>query len=265
MKAISVFPGKPNSVHVAELPKPSLDQVPNGRGVLVKVLRVGVDGTDKEINAAEYGAAPPGFNFLVIGHEGFGQVEAVGPNVTELRPGDYVVATVRRPGRSIYDLIGTNDMTTDDTYFERGISLRHGFLTEYYVDDAEFIVKMPQGLKHVGVLLEPFTVVEKGIHQAYEIQRRLKVWRPRRAAVMGAGTIGLLATLALRLRGIDVTTFARNHKPNLNAELIEAIGARYRSEEHTSELQSLRHLVCRLLLEKKKKKKIINKLQKKKK
>src|SRR5207249_3371848 len=76
MKAISVFPGKPNSVHVAELPKPSVDQVPNGRGVLVKVLRVGVDGTDKEINAAEYGAAPPGYDFLVIGHEGFGRVEA---------------------------------------------------------------------------------------------------------------------------------------------------------------------------------------------
>src|SRR5437899_8369860 len=33
-------------------------------------------------------------------------------------------------------------------------------------------------------------------------------------------------------------------------------GAKVRSEEHTSELQSLRHLVCRLLLEKKKKKKI---------
>jgi threonine dehydrogenase-like Zn-dependent dehydrogenase len=82
-------------------------------------------------------------------------------------------------------------------------------------------------LKHVGVLLEPFTVVEKGIHQAYEVQRRLKVWHPRRAAVMGAGTIGLLATLALRLRGIDVTTFARNPKPNLNAELIEALDARY--------------------------------------
>src|SRR5438045_6603653 len=31
------------------------------------------------------------------------------------------------------------------------------------------------------------------------------------------------------------------------------IGRYYRSEEHTSELQSLRHLVCRLLLEKKKK------------
>src|SRR5438045_4946863 len=40
--------------------------------------------------------------------------------------------------------------------------------------------------------------------------------------------------------------------------------AQQRSEEHTSELQSLRHLVCRLLLEKKKtKKKIQNKYQNK--
>src|ERR1700751_2345202 len=98
MKAIAVFPGKPGSVHLADLPKPSVNDVPNGRGVLVKVLRVGVDGTDKEINAAEYGAAPPGYNFLVIGHESFGQVAAVGPNVSELKLGDYVVATVRRPG-----------------------------------------------------------------------------------------------------------------------------------------------------------------------
>src|SRR5262245_62570186 len=35
----------------------------------------------------------------------------------------------------------------------------------------------------------------------------------------------------------------------------KSTGVLIRSEEHTSELQSLRHLVCRLLLEKKKKKK----------
>ncbi len=232
MKAIAVFPGKPGSVHLAEMPMPNVHEIPNGRGVLVRVLRVGVDGTDKEINAAEYGAAPEGYDFLTIGHEGFGQVEAVGEHVTELKPGDYVVATVRRPGTSIYDLIGTNDMTTDDTYFERGINLRHGFLTEYYVDDAEFIVKIPQGLKEVGVLLEPMTVVEKGIHQAYEIQRRLKVWRPKKAAVMGAGTIGLLAALVLRLRGLEVTVFGKTPKPYLNSDLLEAIGARYETTDN---------------------------------
>lgn len=36
--------------------------------MLVQVLQVGVDGTDKEIDAAEYGQAPEGFDFLVIGH-----------------------------------------------------------------------------------------------------------------------------------------------------------------------------------------------------
>src|SRR5918912_4439251 len=227
MKAIAVTPGKAGSVHLAEMPNPKVSDMAGGRGVLVRVLRVGVDGTDKEINAAAYGAAPGGSDFLVIGHEGFGRVEATGPNVTEVEPGDYVVATVRRPGGSVYDLIGTSDMTTDSVYYERGINLRHGFMSEYYVEDAEFIVKVPRGLKEVGVLLEPLTVVEKGIAQAYEIQRRLRVWRPRRAAVMGAGTIGLLATLALRLRGLEVVTFGKTPKPYLNAELIEAIGATY--------------------------------------
>lgn len=220
-------PGQANSVHLAELDKPSVSEIPDGRGVLVRVLRVGVDGTDKEINAAEYGAAPDGYDFLVIGHEGFGQVEAVGPNVSFLKPGDYVVATVRRPGSSLYDRIGLQDMTTDDQYFERGINLRHGFLTEYYVEDAQFVVKVPRGLKDVGVLLEPMTVAQKGITQAYEIQRRLKVWQPKKAAVMGAGTLGLLASLALRLRGLDVTTFGRTKRPYLNAELLDAIGCRY--------------------------------------
>src|SRR5690349_14792072 len=237
MKAIAVRPGYPGSVHLGELAKPSLNDVASGRGVLVKVLRVGVDGTDKEINAAEYGAAPPGYDFLVLGHESLGRVEAVGSKVTELQPGDYVVATVRRPGTSIYDQIGTNDMTTDDTYFERGINLRHGYLTEYYVDDAEFIVKVPAGLKEVGVLLEPTTVVEKGITQAYEIQRRLRVWKPKRAAVMGAGTIGLLATLVLRLRGLQVTTFGKTPKPYLNSDLIDAIGATYQSTDDLSILE----------------------------
>jgi glucose 1-dehydrogenase len=206
MKAIAVYPGKPHSMHLEDVPMPRVTDIPNGNGVLVKVLRVGVDGTDKEINAAEYGMAPEGEQFLITGHENFGQVVEVGPNVPDtIKPGTFVVATVRRPGHSIYDQIGLQDMTTDNVYYERGINLRHGYLTEYYVEDAAYMVTLPDTLREVGVLLEPLTVAEKGLNQAYEIQRRLKVWQPRRAAVVGAGTIGLLATLAMRLRNLEVT------------------------------------------------------------
>ena len=250
MKAVAVIPGKPNSIHLRDVPKPAPAQVPDGRGVLVKVLRVGVDGTDKEINAAEYGAPPPGDEYLILGHESFGKVEAVGAKVTDLRPGDYVVASVRRPGSSLYDRIGLQDMTTDDTYFERGINLLHGFLAEYYVDAADFLVKVPGGLRQVGVLLEPTSVAEKAIGQAYEIQRRLRVWRPQKAAVLGTGTLGLLASLFLRLRGLDVVAMGRVLPPFLNSRLLEEIGGRYVStQQKTLKQASAEHGPFDLILE----------------
>jgi threonine dehydrogenase-like Zn-dependent dehydrogenase len=234
MKAIAVYPGQPNSMHLEEVPEPSIDEIPDGRGVLVRVLRVGVDGTDKEINAAEYGDAPDGSEFLITGHESLGRVVEVGPNVpTTIKPGTLVVSTVRRPGTSIYDRIGLQDMTTDDVYFERGINKRHGYLTELYVEDSEYVVALPENLSEVGVLLEPLTVAEKALNQAYEIQRRLKVWRPRRAAVLGSGTIGLLTTLAMRARGLEVTCFSLREPPYLNSELIEELGATYVSTKQT--------------------------------
>lgn len=234
MKAVAVIPGKHNSIHLTDLPKPSVHEIPNGRGVLVQVLRVGVDGTDKEINAAEYGQAPPGYEFLVIGHECFGRVLEVGPNVTELIPGDYVVPTVRRPGGSFYDQVGQYDMTLEDIYYERGINLRHGYLTELFVDDPEYLVKIPKGLKDVAVLLEPTSIIEKGIIQAYEAQRRFKIWRPKKAAVLGAGTVGLLAALSLKMKGLDVTSFGKQMGPSRNLDLLAQLGVRYVSTSDLS-------------------------------
>ncbi len=228
MKAIAVRPGIPDSMHLRDVDPPRLDQVEGGGGVLVEVIRVGVDGTDKEINAAEYGQAPKGDDYLITGHENLGRVLEVGPEVPSvIRPGGLVVATVRRPGTSLYDRIGLQDMTTDDVYYERGINLCHGFLAERYVEDAAYVVPLPDSLEEVGVLLEPMTVGEKGINQAYEIQRRLRVWEPRRALVLGSGTIGLLTALAMRLRGLEVTCASLRPAPYLNSDLIEAIDATY--------------------------------------
>lgn len=234
MRALAVHPGKPNTAHIAELPAPKLSDVSDGRGVLVKTLQVGVDATDAEINAAEYGAAPDGFDFLVLGHEVFGIVEEVGTAVTHVQPGDYVTCTVRRPGPSIYDLIGRNDITDHEVYYERGINLLHGFMTERFVDDAEYIVKVPPGLKHLGVLSEPASVCAKAIEQAFLAQQRLQVWQPKVAYVTGAGQIGQLTTMMLRLKGLDVYTLARTPNPGLKEEIINAYGAKYVSTKETS-------------------------------
>src|SRR2546421_4105750 len=235
MKAIAVHPGQARSIHLRDVPEPRLDEIPDGRGVLVEVLRVGVDGTDKEIDEAQYGAAPPGDDYLVIGHENFGRVLEVSPNVPDtIRPGGYVVASVRRPGTSIYGQIGPQDFTTDDVYFERGINLRHGYLTERYVEDSDFVFPLPPNLAEVGVLLEPTTVAEKGVNHAYEIQRRLRVWRPRRAAVLGSGTIGLLMALALRVRGLEITCLSLPRAPYLNSDLIQELGGVYVSSQDMS-------------------------------
>jgi threonine dehydrogenase-like Zn-dependent dehydrogenase len=241
MKAVAVLPGKANSVHLRDIPVPTLaDQphphvcrVPPGRAVLVKVLQVGVDATDREINEALYGNAPPGGEHLVIGHESFGRVIEVGEAVTELRPGDYVSCTVRRPGGSLFDVIGRNDITSEETYYERGINLCHGFLTEYFLDDVEFMVRVPQNLRHLGVLSEPASVCAKAIEQAFLAQERLQVWNPRRAFVLGAGQIGLLASMMLRLRGLEVQTVATKLAPNRKSEIVEAYGAHYVSTRQT--------------------------------
>ena len=241
MKAVAVTPGTPNSVHLEDIQPPSLSDVPDGRGVLVRTLKVGVDATDREINEALYGNAPEGDEYLVIGHESFGVVEAVGDAVFGIKPGDLVTATVRRPGGSIYDLIGTNDMTSEETYYERGINLRHGFLTEQFVDDMEYIVRVPQGLSHLHVLMEPMSCAAKAVHQAYEAQRRMKVWRPQVAWVLGAGQIGLLTTVALKLRGLRVYTIARGEKPNLKSDIVAGLECEYVSTKE----ESLEELVGR--------------------
>ena len=235
MKAVAVRPGTPNSVHLREIPEPSLDSVPNGRGVKVKTLKIGVDATDREINEALYGNAPEGDDFLVIGHECFGVVTEVGSKVIHVEPGDYVTCTVRRPGGSIYDQIGRSDITSEEVYFERGINLLHGYMTEYFVDDAEFVVRMPEKLKHLHVLAEPMSCAAKAVQQAYDAQRRLQVWEPKIAFVMGAGQIGLLSALILRLRGLEVYVLARSpESDNLKADIVKAIGATYVSTSTTS-------------------------------
>ncbi|MCW5962355.1 MAG: glucose 1-dehydrogenase [Pyrinomonadaceae bacterium] len=236
MKAIAVKPKTKNSAHLVEMNKPKVSDVKGGKGVLVEVLRVGACGTDREINAGEYGVAPEGFDFLVLGHENFGRVVEIGENVKDLAKGDFVVATVRRPfGHSIYDTIGQQDFTTDSEYWERGISRLHGYMAEFYVESEDFLIKIPPKISEVAVMLEPLSIIEKGLKQAEDIQKRLDIWQPKTAAVLGTGNVGLLTVLALRLRGFEVHGFGlQEPKGYLNADLCKEIGATYDSTKQLS-------------------------------
>lgn len=220
MRAVVVTPGQAGSARLAEVPDPR----PRDGEVLVRVLRAGACGTDGEIDQGLFGQAPPGDDFLVLGHENLGRIErGAGP----FAAGDLVVSTVRRPDSCPNCRAGEADMCLDGTYTERGIKGRHGFWAEQYAELPEYLVKLPEELEPIGVLLEPTSVVEKAIRHSYAIQRRL-AWQPRKAVVLGAGPIGLLATVVLRLRGLDVTTVARGKGTRASA-LIPACGARYLS------------------------------------
>jgi threonine dehydrogenase-like Zn-dependent dehydrogenase len=227
MRAIAIRPGVPDSLHLRDLPRPLLDDVSGGRGVRVGIIRAGLCGTDADLVAGEYGRAPEGADFLVLGHESLGRVLTVGPGVDGIAPGQHVVVTIRRSGGSAYDRIGRPDLSTDETFIETGISRAHGFLTEEVVADASALVPVPDDLEAVAILTEPLACITKSLRQAEQVQARLELWEPSRALVIGAGTIGLLATLALRLRGIEVTTFGRRPGPYRNSELLGRLGARY--------------------------------------
>ena len=233
MKAITIRPGTPGSIRLQDVRRPSLSDVPDGRGVRVRIIRAGLCGTDADLAAGEYGRAPEGYDYLVLGHESLGRVVEIGPNVSEVALQQLVVITIRRPGSSNYDRIGRPDLSTDEDFIETGISRAHGFMTEEVVAAAEFIVPVPDDLIDVAILTEPLSCITKSLRQADAVQARLDLWEPRRALVTGAGTIGLLATLALRLRGLDVTTFARHRSPSRNSDLLERIGGRYVSAADT--------------------------------
>jgi threonine dehydrogenase-like Zn-dependent dehydrogenase len=210
--------------------------------VAVKVIRVGVCGTDREIIHGQIGHAPSGSDELVIGHEVIGRVIGTGDGITDLGAGDLVTITVRRPDGCPACRAGQPDMCLWGEYTERGIAGRHGYMTEYVVEDRAFVVPIPESLEHVGVLTEPLTVVAKGLRQANLIQQRMAWWKPDTAVVLGAGPIGLLGTLLLRAQGMNVVTVARSPEPNQSARIVKRAGAEYVSTED----ERLEHLHARL-------------------
>jgi threonine dehydrogenase-like Zn-dependent dehydrogenase len=240
MRAVGVFPAK-REVELVAHPAPSLS-APNQ--VRIKTIEVGLCGTDREICTFAYGTPPTDSDYLVLGHEALGEVVEAGPDVRNLKPGDLVVPTVRRPcphhfcpscRQARQDFCFTGDFT------ERGIKMQHGYMTEFFVEEEQHLNAVPPELRDVAVLVEPLTVAEKALAQLWQVQDRLP-WREagvagqgrgqgKTAVVLGAGPIGLLGTMALTISGFKTYVYSRSPAPNPKAELVEAVGATYISSQ----------------------------------
>jgi len=232
MKAIITTPGTKGSVRLGTISDASgtgmvqsADGKP-GAAVEVEVVEVGVCGTDLEIANDGYGAPPQGRDSLVLGHENLGRVVAA-PEGVELAKGQLVVATVRRPcpERCPPCAAGQSDDCLTGNYTERGIKGRDGYMAERYVESSDYLIPLPATLTKVGVLMEPSSIVEKGLIQAFSIQRGRMPWEPKQALVCGAGAVGLLAAIFLRLRDLEVSLVAKADPESPAYKVAKAVGA----------------------------------------
>ncbi|HLJ13182.1 MAG TPA: glucose 1-dehydrogenase [Bryobacteraceae bacterium] len=236
MKAVAVFPSQ-RRFDVISHPEPTLTSPSQ---LKIRMLDVGICGTDKEIVAFEYGTPPERSEYLIIGHESLGQVMEVGEKVTRVRKGDLAVLTVRRPcshPECIACRAGRQDFCYTGDFTERGIKQVHGYMTEQVVEEERYVNTVPDELRDVGVLVEPLTIAEKAMTQLWEVQKRLP-WvasgDAHHAVVLGAGPVGLLGAMKLVLEGFDTTVYSKTRAGDHVAGLVTSIGAKFVHAETAS-------------------------------
>jgi threonine dehydrogenase-like Zn-dependent dehydrogenase len=226
MRALTTAPGVADSARLEDVAEPPLSD----GAVLVRTLALGVCGTDREILAGQYGWAPPGQQRLVLGHESLGVVQDSPPGCG-LAPGDLVVGIVRRPDPvpCVACAAGEWDMCRNGRYTERGIKERHGYGADRFRVEPGFVIKIDPSLRHLGVLLEPASILAKAWDHTLRIGHRSRSWQPRTLLVTGAGPIGLLAALMGAQRGLEVHVL--DHQADeRKADLVGQLGGSYHTD-----------------------------------
>ncbi len=221
MHAFAVLPDDP-TIHDLDLPTPS----PEGRGVLLKVLRAGVCHTDTHLRAGGYDLGSRGTMSMkdrgieypmVLGHEVVGVVEQVGEDVESVRVGDV---------RLVYPWIGCGTCRQCRAGHDNrcaagnnlGVARHGGYAESVLVPDEKYLVAIDG--------LDPSwsaTLACSGLTAHSAVDKVLPLEPDEPVVVLGAGGLGLTAIAILRSRGhrnvcaVDVS--------ERNLELARAMGA----------------------------------------
>jgi 2-desacetyl-2-hydroxyethyl bacteriochlorophyllide A dehydrogenase len=215
-KRAAIFTGKDYSALVINGPKDIrlenrvVPTIKPGE-ILIHVSHVGICGTDLEILDGKLGYYQSGMAHypIVPGHESSGTVVSLGPRVDGFSEGDRVVVECIQGCGECIDCARDEAIRCRDRR-EVGVIGHDGACAEYFITRARYAHRVPETLTLAqAAITEPLAVVMKGV-------RRLGSFpngdRPRRCAVIGAGTIGHLAARVLSMRGHSVTIFDRERE-----------------------------------------------------
>lgn len=178
---------RPGSATLVEVDRPG----PGPGEVLIRVEAAGICGSDVELlegrRPAPYVRYP-----IIPGHEWAGTVAEIGAGVVNVQPGDAVVAEgFRACGRCARCAEGRTNLCSAE-YAETGFT-HPGAFAEFLCVPAGLVHRLPPGSDPAAAaLLEPAACVAEGLLEA-ELRPGLTT------AVVGAGTLGLLAVSILRL------------------------------------------------------------------
>jgi glucose 1-dehydrogenase len=246
MRAVAVFPDK-KQISLIDHPEPSIT---TPTGVKVRILDVGICGTDREIAAFDYGFPPANSEYLILGHESLGEVVETGKDVTGIKTGDLAVLSVRRPCPELCPACaaGRQDFCYTGHFKERGINQLHGYLTGYVVEEQPYIYVVPKGLRDIAVLTEPLTITEKAMDQLNTVSGRMP-WvseKPedhlnQHALVLGAGPVGLLAAMKLVLEGYRTFVYSLGKGDQQKAAIMQSIGATFLPAEDIKPAEVIEH------------------------
>ena len=181
----------PRSFSIKDIPDPE----PGPGAVRIKVIQVGVCGTDLHIHNGDFNAAFP----LIPGHELVGTVESTGSGVTRVKVGEQVSVNPNVNCGLCDYCLGGNPIRC--TALQGLGSNFPGFFADYVVVP-ERLVFSTEGLPiDMAVFTEPAACATHGLE-------RLKIWPGSSALVFGAGPTGLLLAQLIKSGGAASVTVA---------------------------------------------------------
>ncbi len=212
--------------------------ISNGQSLKLKPLYTGLCGTDRaEVSGSlSFTYNPPNQDYIVLGHEAVCQVIDVGPNVYEIKAGDYVVPVVRRPGKCVNCRIGRPDNCSDgeNDIHEAGVRGINGFMQDYFYDNIKNVIKInDKSMVKVATLTEPTKNVMKAFDVFDTVSKRSifenedSTYLNKNCVIIGTGGEAFLYAFMAREYRMNVFLTNRHDIDDYKKKIIDTIHAKF--------------------------------------